>query len=217
MAPINARANGPQATPSKLRFEFNRTKQSFLFTSKPQNTHPKCSNTEENPALQLLENPKLYRMDPDDPPMPRPLSPPLSCTSGTVQNSLQVLSNEVHASHLSRQSDYVKGKCTDKTYKNRVKAYLEWWETDQAVQCENALKNGASWVTVPAHPITATKVALYLDYVVKRPQVNLIFCFSLYYSQPHILVTFILEEFRGKRYSKHSGGPFDDQANCICP
>jgi len=181
MAPINARAsNGPQATPSKLRFEFNRTKQSFVFTSKPQ-----CLNAEENPALQLLENPKLYRMDPDDPPMPRPPSPPLSCTSGIVQNSLQVLANEVHASHLSRQSDYVKEKRTDKTYKNRVKAYLEWWETDQAVRCENARKNGASWVTVPAHPITATKVALYLDYVVKRPQVNSIFCFSLY-SQPQI-------------------------------
>jgi hypothetical protein len=171
---MNAGANGPQATPSKLRFEFNRTKQSFLFNSKPQRL-----NTEENPALQLLENPKLYRMDPDDPPMSSRLSPPLSCTSGTVHDSLQVLANEVHTSHLSRQSDYVKGKRTDKTYKNRVNAYLEWWETDQAVRCENARKNGASWVTVPAHPITATKVALYLDYVVKRPQVTPIFCFSL--------------------------------------
>jgi len=181
MAPINARAsNGPKAMPSKLRFEFNRTKQSFLFTPKPQ-----CSNAEENPARQLLENPKLYCMDPDDPPMPGPLSPPLSCTSSVVQNSLQVLANEVHTSHLSRQNDYVKEKCTDKTYKNCVKAYLEWWETDQAVRCENAWKNGASWVTVPAHPITATKVAVYLDYVIKRPQVNSIFCFSLY-SQPQM-------------------------------
>jgi len=145
MAPINARANGSQAMPSKLRFEFNWTKQFFLFTSKPQNTHPKCSNAEENPALQLLENSKLYHMDPNDPLMPGPrLSPPLSCTSGTVQNSLQVLANEVHASHLSRQSDYVKGKRTDKTYKNCVKAYLKWWETDQAVWCKNAQKNGAS-------------------------------------------------------------------------
>jgi len=180
MTPINVKADGPQPTPSKRRFEFNRNKQSFLFTSKPPNPHRECSvnTTEQNPALKLLENTKLYHMDPDDPPMPGPPSP---CTSGTIQNSLQILANEVHASHLSRQSDYVSGKSTDKTYQNRIKEYLEWWENNQAIRREDALKDGAtSWVTVPAHPITATKVALYLDYVIKRPQVNSIFNFSIY-------------------------------------
>ena len=153
---------------------------------KPPNPHQRRSvDSEENPALHLLENTKLHCMDPDDPPMSVPLSPRLPCTSGTVQDSLQILANEVHASHLSRQGEYVSGKSTDQKYKNRVREYLEWWENDQVLQCEDASKNGALWITIPAHPITATKVALYLDYVVKRPQVNSIFCFSLY-SQPQI-------------------------------
>ena len=178
MTPINIRANGPHSTSSKIHFEFNQKKQAFLFTSKPPNLHRELEhsvNTEKNPALRLvLENPKLHYMDPDDPPIPGLPPPCLPCTSsaGGVQDSLQVLATEVHASHLSRQSEYVSGKSTDQKYKNRVREYLEWWENDQALQCEAASKNSASWVTIPAHPITATKVALYLDYVTKRPQVK---------------------------------------------
>ena len=170
MTPINVRANGPQP---KLRFKFNQNKQAFLFNPKPPNPHQRRSvDSEENPALHLLENTKLHCMDPDDPPMSVPLSPRLPCTSGTVQDSLQILANEVHASHLSRQGEYVSGKSTDQKYKNRVREYLEWWENDQVLRCEDASKNGALWITIPAHPITATKVALYLDYVTKRPQVS---------------------------------------------
>jgi len=118
-------------------------------------------------------------MDPDDPLIS--LSS-LSSTTGTAPShpdSLRVLADEVHASHLSRQNEYVSGKTTDKKYQNRVREYLEWWEKDQARRCEAASTHGSSWVTIPAQPITAMKVALYLDYASNRPQVCLIFI-SLY-------------------------------------
>lgn len=175
MTPTNAWANGPQP---KLRCEFNRDKQTFLFRSlKPPTLRGKPSvNSPESPPLHLLENTKLHYMDPDDPLIS------LSSTTGAAsrhRDSLQVLADEVHASHLSRQSEYVSGKTTDKKYQNRVREYLEWWEEDQACQCEAASTHGSSWVTILAQPITAMKVALYLDYASNRPQVSLIFI-SLY-------------------------------------
>lgn len=162
---MTPRANVPQP---KLHLKFNNNKQTFLFTSKPPNPPGKGLI----PPLHLLENTKLHYMDPDDPPIPRLPSPSLPSTASTAQDSVQVLANEVHASHLSRQSEYVSGKSTDKKYQNRVREYLEWWENDQALRCEVASRNGTLWIPVPAQPITATKVALYLDYATTRPQVN---------------------------------------------
>jgi len=175
MTPTNAWANGPQP---KLHCEFNKDKQTFLFhSSKPPTLCGKpLANTPESPPLHLLENTKLHYMDPDDPLIS------LSSTTGTApshQDSLQVLSDEVHPSHLSWQSEYVSGKTTDKKYQNHVCEYLEWWEKDQARQCEAASTHGSSWVTIPAQPITVIKVALYLDYASNWPQVSLIFI-SLY-------------------------------------
>jgi len=175
MTPTNAWDNVPQPN---LRCEFNRDKQTFLFcSSKPLPLRGKPSvNTPESPPLHLLENTKLHYMDPDGPLIS------LSSTTGAAPShpdSLQVLADEVHASHLSRQSEYVSGKTTDKKYRNRVHEYLEWWEKDQAHRCEAASTHGSLWVTIPAQPITAMKVALYLDYASNQPQVSLFFI-SLY-------------------------------------
>jgi len=94
--------------------------------------------------------------------------------TSNFEDSIRILENEAHASHLARHAEYVAGKGTEKKYSSRLQEYCDWWDSDQAVRAAEALKDGKSFVQVPAQPITATKVVIYLNYVLERPRVCLL-------------------------------------------
>ena len=89
-----------------------------------------------------------------------------------LQKSIRALDQEVHRITLDREAEIVGDKNTDRTYRNHLRRYEQWWMQDQALQSEDAEKENTFWTPVPAQPITATKVALFMAYKLKRPRVG---------------------------------------------
>ena len=114
-----------------------------------------------------------YSCAPDQPTVPvlMPADP------SDLQKSICILDREVHRITLDREAEIVGDKNTNRTYRNHLRLYEQWWMQNQALRSEDAEKNNTFWTPVPAQPITATKVALFMAYELKRPRVgsNLVF------------------------------------------
>ncbi|PPR03148.1 hypothetical protein CVT24_012765 [Panaeolus cyanescens] len=62
---------------------------------------------------------------------------------------------------LKREAEYISNKDTKRAYSRHVKNYVTWWDNDQ-------LKHKDKSSRVPAHPITASKVVVFLNYEFDR-------------------------------------------------
>ncbi|KAJ6620587.1 hypothetical protein B0H10DRAFT_2215859 [Mycena sp. CBHHK59/15] len=81
-----------------------------------------------------------------------------------LQRSIQVLEARSHDVRLGISADEQAGKGTDPAYARHVRSYESWWALNQASRVEA----DPSWKEVPAHPITVTKVTLFLEYETTR-------------------------------------------------
>ena len=94
-------------------------------------------------------------------------SNPTEALSG-IALSLAKLDADSHAVWLKQAEIEQKDKQTARTYQLAVESYEKWWGSYQA----NLSVDDASYTPIPAFPITAAKVAMFLDYETTRPKVR---------------------------------------------
>lgn len=85
-------------------------------------------------------------------------------TSPATNRSLAVVDEEAHAIRQSYMDRDRKGKQTGKMYDRLVGKYVKWWDEDQARRG----KFDPQWRVIPAMPITASKVVLFLQFEMQR-------------------------------------------------
>jgi hypothetical protein len=79
-----------------------------------------------------------------------------------------IIDQETHANRLAIQAEVVAEKGTDPAYARHLRNYERFIVEDQAARLEKDL----GWPVMDPHPITAAKVALFLQYETTRPKVS---------------------------------------------
>ncbi|KAJ7035722.1 hypothetical protein C8F04DRAFT_1341641 [Mycena alexandri] len=90
--------------------------------------------------------------------------PPLLSSPEHIQKSMRVLDASTHAVRLSVTAQEQSEKGTEPVYRRHYSNYQTWFQMDQGTR--NA--QDSTWKEVPALPITATKVSLFLEYETSR-------------------------------------------------
>ncbi|PPQ75574.1 hypothetical protein CVT24_013262 [Panaeolus cyanescens] len=78
-----------------------------------------------------------------------------------ASSSLTTTQQRAEQIMAEQEAEYISNKGTERAYNRHVKNYVAWWESDQLNQENEALR-------VPAHPITASKVVVFLNYEFDR-------------------------------------------------
>jgi len=97
----------------------------------------------------------------------QPHSNPTEALSG-IALSLAKLDADSHAVRLKQAEIEQKDKQTARTYQLAIESYEKWWGSYQA----NLSADEVGYTPIPAFPITAAKVAMFLDYETTRPKVR---------------------------------------------
>ncbi len=66
-------------------------------------------------------------------------------------------------------------KGTEVAYSRHLKRYEEFWDQDQIRRQSEAHAKGETWTMIDPHPITATKVCLFLEFESTRNKVRIKF------------------------------------------
>ncbi|KAJ7201443.1 hypothetical protein C8J57DRAFT_1102934, partial [Mycena rebaudengoi] len=74
--------------------------------------------------------------------------------------ALTLLEAESHAIRLQSQVKEQEDKGTSKTYGRHLTSYQNWWDSSEA----DKVSKNPQVVAIPALPITAAKVAMFLQY-----------------------------------------------------
>ena len=79
------------------------------------------------------------------------------------------LTQETHAQRLALEDSMASETGTQTAYARHLKGYENWWINDQMkrMEADSTLHH------IPPHPITATKVALFLEFETVRPKVSI--------------------------------------------
>lgn len=109
----------------------------------------------------------LIAMDPDEirvkDPSPAPCSAAIfepAVTSNSMQCSLDALDATSHAIRLRLAAEERADKGTNNAYARHVRNYVTYWDRYQA----EMVADNPAWTSVPALPISAAKVLIFLDY-----------------------------------------------------
>jgi hypothetical protein len=81
--------------------------------------------------------------------------------------SFAIMDQETHTERLAIQEDVRSGKGTDPAYLRHLKNYEKFTELDQA----RRIAEDPNWKSLPSHPITVVKVAIFMEYETKRCKV----------------------------------------------
>ncbi|KAJ7775217.1 hypothetical protein B0H14DRAFT_3588328 [Mycena olivaceomarginata] len=79
---------------------------------------------------------------------------------GRVNRSLQLLESQAHAVRLEIRAREQESKATPKTYGRHVNSYQSWWDLSEAAK----VIRDPTLAALPALPIIAAKVAMFLQY-----------------------------------------------------
>ncbi|KAF5381020.1 hypothetical protein D9615_004052 [Tricholomella constricta] len=93
----------------------------------------------------------------------------LSCvqvTDLTIGDSIAVMDLETHRNRLATRDRIICDKGTGDAYPRHVRSYQKFMAQDQAMR----VQANPFWKVIDAHPITATKVAAFLEYETTRPK-----------------------------------------------
>jgi hypothetical protein len=94
------------------------------------------------------------------------LQPALSSPE-RLQQSMRVLEAGSHELRLRISAQEQSDKGTEPAYQRHLMNYLAWWANDQAARTAQ----DSTWKEVPSLPITATKMAWFLEYETTREKV----------------------------------------------
>ena len=72
-------------------------------------------------------------------------------------DELSALEAESHQTRLAIQASITSGKGTEVAYSRHVKNYEDWWVQDKGQH----MSEDSQWKEIPAHSITAVKVAIF--------------------------------------------------------
>lgn len=97
-----------------------------------------------------------------------------SASTSNFSKEYEALENATHATRITLQDEMRDGNGTSRKYVAQTDAFFIWWTSDQ----ERKHREDPSHHCIPSEPITATKVAFYLDYERKRPKVGVFNSFS---------------------------------------
>ncbi|PPQ83415.1 hypothetical protein CVT24_005488 [Panaeolus cyanescens] len=131
-------------------------------------------------SIELLEsNEKNTSLPSSKPITPSSLAPMSPTSSASATEPLVIsaaeqqcqLALEVQKQYLEREKEYSANKGTEVAYPCHLKNYEDWYTADQMQRQNEGLKTGLMLTLDSAHPITATKVALFLEYEQKQPKI----------------------------------------------
>ena len=88
-----------------------------------------------------------------------------------MQASLAMLDADSQAARLARTNNEQNNKSTGKTYQRHIDRYEKWWVIYQADQTAKI----PGRTSIPAFPITAAKVSMFLEYECSREKVATLF------------------------------------------
>jgi hypothetical protein len=88
--------------------------------------------------------------------------------SSQMQRSVDSLEANSQAVRLALAAKEQSDKSTPETYERHVKRYATWWDTYQT----QVVQSDATMTAIPALPITAAKVTMFLEYESTRPKVS---------------------------------------------
>ncbi|KAF8185453.1 hypothetical protein BJ912DRAFT_818803, partial [Pholiota molesta] len=77
---------------------------------------------------------------------------------------LSVIEKESHLFRQQLQDKMASDKGTEVAYLKHLRRYEEYWTQDQKRRESDAQANGGNWEVIGPHPITATKVCVFLEY-----------------------------------------------------
>ncbi|KAJ7017768.1 hypothetical protein C8F04DRAFT_881970, partial [Mycena alexandri] len=89
---------------------------------------------------------------------------PLLSSPERIQQSMRVLDASTHAVRLTVATQEQSEKGTEPAYRRHYSNYQTWFQMDQGLRTAQ----NSTWKEVPALPINATKVALFLEYETSR-------------------------------------------------
>lgn len=115
---------------------------------------------------------------------------------GSLQLSLEAMDDETHRNRLNVRAKMTADKGTNDAYQRHLKNYEHFMLKDQTMR----RLNNPLWRTIEAHPITATKVAAFLQHETTRLKVN-----TSHLPLPDYLdLTIILANIRWEKYNWNS-------------
>ncbi|KAK7027698.1 hypothetical protein R3P38DRAFT_3190769 [Favolaschia claudopus] len=95
---------------------------------------------------------------------PKPPSPSsanaLGPSPGRIQYSIDALEAESHATRLKIRAKEQEDKGTSQTYERHFRSYQAWWDSSEAAK----VAQNSRLAALPAMPITAAKVSMFLAY-----------------------------------------------------
>ncbi|KAG2344262.1 hypothetical protein BDR05DRAFT_999405 [Suillus weaverae] len=98
--------------------------------------------------------------DPSPPPCAATLFEPAASASDGMQRSLDALDAISHEIHLRLVAEERADKGTNDAYARHVRNYVAYWDGYQA----EMVADNSAWTSVPALPISAAKVLIFLNY-----------------------------------------------------
>ncbi|KAF5313492.1 hypothetical protein D9611_008635 [Ephemerocybe angulata] len=95
-----------------------------------------------------------------------------SVANSTLASSLLTLEEEAAQQSLARNQEMTSGKGTEAAYGRQIERYETQWALREARRANEAQEMGLEYTTVPAHPITPMKVAIYAEEERKRERLD---------------------------------------------
>ena len=97
-----------------------------------------------------------------------PIGIPPALSSTGLQHSLEFLDAASHGVHLHTVHEEQSDKGTSVAYARHVRNYCTYWDLYQ----DERVAEDPSWTVIPAFPVTAAKVAMFLDHERTREKVS---------------------------------------------
>lgn len=127
-----------------------------------------------------IQEAMLYTMNMDpqtgnvpDNPSVAALIPASSSLLSYAPGALSVIEKESHEFRQQLQDRMSTDKGTEVAYSKHLQRYEDYWTHDQKWRAVEAQKSGSHWEIMDPHPITATKVSIFLEYESTRNKVCL--------------------------------------------
>jgi hypothetical protein len=132
------------------------------------------------PETSPIQEAMLYTMNtdprtgnvPDNPSVTAFIPASVSQFSGASE-SLSVIEKQSHSFRQQLQDKMSMDKGTEVAYLKHLKRYEDYWIQDQEHRESEARASGGNWEFIDPHPITVTKVCIFLEYESTRNKVRI--------------------------------------------
>jgi hypothetical protein len=153
----------------------SKTSSKSSFPNPPNSSHSPIVFSSSTSNLSDLQQTMLYTMETNDETGEAPNFPTIPAYVPSLPTSAdRILDEESHQVRLDLQDRITGDKGTDVVYARHHRNYEDWWQQDQTrrVHDSKAMESSSTWECIGAHPITATKVSIFLKHETTRPKLS---------------------------------------------